>query len=229
MQLNERQNQILEILQKKERASTSYLASRLYVSEMTIRRDLQEMEQNKLIARYHGGAMILENLYPIHLRKFVEAEEKREIAQKAKKYLRDNLVIYLDESSTCLYLIPHLKDYKNIKIITNSIHTMLELSQFHIPCTCTGGDYLPAEMCFIGSRTEEFLRTINPDLAFFSTLGISSEGLITDIAEHQLATRKIVLQNSRQSVFLYDSSKLNKIYPYTLCTRDEVTEVIVPG
>ena len=206
MELNERQSRILDILQKKERVSTSYLASHLYVSEMTIRRDLKELEQNKLLTRYHGGAIIQENLYPIHLRKFVEAEEKRLLAQKARKYLQDNLVIYLDDSSTCLYLIPYLKDFKNLNVITNSIHTLQELAQFHIPCSGTGGSYLPAEMCFVGSRAEQFLRTVNPDLAFFSTLGISEDGLITDIDERQTALRKIALQNSQQSVFLFDSS-----------------------
>lgn len=229
MELCDRHKQILDILRARERVSTSELSRTLYVCEMTIRRDLQEMERRKLLTRYHGGAMLREEIYPVHLRRLVEAEEKKRLAKKAAEYLRDNQVIFLDGSSTCSYIIPHLEGFRSIRVVTNSIDALLELSRRHIPCAATGGTYQAAEMCLVGSDAEEFLRNLNPDIAFCSSLGITEDGRITDIDAQQTAIRRIVLKNSARTVFLFDSTKRNKTYPYTLChTEDTAAVVILP-
>ena len=80
MGLNERQRQILEWTEKKQRISVSLLAKKLYVSEMTVRRDLDKMEQEGFLRRYHGGAVAnSEHMQdPIDLRMHVNEKEKRD-------------------------------------------------------------------------------------------------------------------------------------------------------
>lgn len=226
MELNERQQQILELLQQKERMTTAALARQLYVCEMTIRRDLKEMEHGKLLTRYHGGAMLLEEQYPLPLRRLVETDNKKQLAKKAATYLKDNALIFLDASSTCSYLIPYMAEFKNIRVITNAVDILPELHRRQIPCLVTGGDFRGTEMCLSGPETEDFLRRYNPDIAFLSSMGISEDGVITDIDEPQTRMRRVVIQNSTHAILILDSSKHNRRFPYTLCRREDVTEVI---
>lgn len=226
MELNERQEQILELLREKERMSTTALAKKLYVCEMTIRRDLKEMEQERLLQRYHGGAMLQEELYPLPLRRLLEADSKKQLVKKAAAYLRDNTLIFMDASSTCSYLIPYMEGLKNIRVITNAVEILPELHRRNIPCLVTGGDFRGTEMCMSGPETEDFISRYNPDVAFLSSLGISQDGIISDIDESQTRMRRAVIRNSTKSILIMDSSKHNRRYPYTLCHRDQVTEVI---
>ncbi len=229
MKLNQRQKDILRILKEKKRVSVSDMASQLFVSEMTIRRDFKEMEQNSLLTRYHGGAIYYEKSieYPIELRRLIGAKEKKILSCRAKKYLKDGQIIYIDSSSTSSYIIPYLKEYKGIKVITNSVPALMMLAKIHVPCVLTGGDYCETDMCLVGRAAEEFVRDINPDIAFFSSLGLSDDGYITDVDERQLSIRKILLKNCGKIIFMFDSSKLHKKYTYTLCHRDAADEIII--
>ena len=89
--LNERQNRILEITEKRKRVSVEFLAKTLYVSEMTVRRDLQKMDREGLIKRYHGGALACEDYidYSFDLRMRMNEKEKKKLAAEAQKHIRD--------------------------------------------------------------------------------------------------------------------------------------------
>lgn len=228
VKMNERQEEILNLLKNKRRVSVAELSKELFVCEMTIRRDLREMEQNKLLKRYHGGAMCLdqENKFPISVRMFFGEEEKKELCRRAEKYLHDDMYIYIDTSSTCMHMIPLVKNYKNIKVITNSVKTLLYAAEHHIPCILTGGDYYETDMCVTGTACERFIQDINVDVAFLSPLAYSDDGLMTDWDEEQTHIRRIIMANAKQTVFLFASSKLHKKYVYTLCSKNDATEVI---
>ena len=101
---------IFDILCEKKRVSVSELSKLLYVCEMTVRRDLSEMEKQGLIKRYRGGAIYSEGTeLPISIRMYLSEDEKRILAKKAEIYLADNTIVYIDGSSTCHYIIPHIK------------------------------------------------------------------------------------------------------------------------
>ena len=78
----------------------------------------------------------------------------------------------------------------------------------------------------IGRETEEFLSKINPDVAFFSFLGISRDGRITDNNEAITSVRRSVIKNAAKVVCLLDSAKLNCLYTYTVCTTKDVDVII---
>lgn len=230
MELNDRQESIISYLKENKRASVKKLSANFYVSEMTIRRDLKELEKQGYIQRYSGGAVYNSNeagALPISARMLMSASVKRRLAEKAKKYIKNGLTVFLDSSSTCSYLIPLLAEYKNITVITNSILTLHRAAEYHIPCILAGGDYYEYDMCTVGSVTESFLSKINPDLAFFSVLGLSDDGIITDCDLKQTAIRIIVMKNCRNNIFLFDSTRISKKYPYTICNCNEVTDVLI--
>ena len=228
MQLNIRQQEILDILYEEGKITVGKLAKRLYVTEMTIRRDLTAMEKGGFLKRYHGGAvsMLSQGEMPILHRIMFDEEEKKALSKKCVPFLRDNMIIYIDSSSTCLYVIPHIAKFKNVKIVTNSVKALLTASELHIPCILIGGDYYEQDMCLIGSIAERYVRELNVDISFFTTAAYSEDGTISDFDEKQLSIRKIILENSLQSVFLCEKNKMGKKMLYTLCKSEDVTAVI---
>ena len=213
MQLNSRQQEILNLLYETGKFSVSELASRLYVTEMTIRRDLAAMEKGGFLKRYHGGAILMldQKEMPLSQRLMFDEDEKRAPAKKSVKFLKDNMTVFIDSSSTCQYIIPYIATFKNIKIVTNSVKTLLTASNLHIPCILIGGNYYEPDMCLVGSMTEQYAKELNVDISFFSTAAYSEDGVISDFDENQLFVRKIVLENSKQSVFLCEQNKIGKI------------------
>ena len=116
----EREKQILEILLKEKRASVQDLAKALFISEPSVRRDLQSLEKQNLIKRTHGGAILEEtalsnNKIPFLIREYEQSQAKAVIASKAIELIRDNDVVFLDASTSCYYLIPFLASKRNRK------------------------------------------------------------------------------------------------------------------
>ena len=229
MVLNERQEKIVFYLKEQKRASVKKMSEKFFVSEMTIRRDLKELEKQGYLRRYNGGALYSdqEHTLPITARRLINSEGKKHLAEKAGKYLRDGLTIFIDSSSTCTYLIPLLAEYQQITIITNSLMTIQYASKFHIRCILAGGVYYEPDMCTIGSITSEFLYNINADVAFFSTLGLSEDGIISDSDEGQTAVRRAIMKNCQKNIFLFDKEKINRKYPFTLCRTDQITDFFI--
>lgn len=229
MTLNDRQSEILEFLKQNVRASVKELAEKFFVCEMTIRRDLSEMEKCGYLNRYSGGAAFVntEGLLPIEARLKLHEKEKKMISDKVDKYLKDEMTVFIDSSSTCINVIPVLTKYKNVKIVTNSVLGVLTAAKYHIPCTVSGGEYYERDMCLVGSAAQATLEEINADAAFFSSKAYSLDGIISDDDERQTAVRKTVMKNCPRNVFLFDGSKLNKKCIYTLCRASDVTEVII--
>ena len=140
---NSRQKEILEILYQKGRASVSELARTLYVTEMTIRRDLDEMEKSGFLRRYRGGAVLKINQgeMPITQRLLLDKDEKELLAKKCEPFLHDGMTVFIDSSSTCQYLLPHLALKKGITVVTNSVKALLSAGELHLPCILIGGEY----------------------------------------------------------------------------------------
>lgn len=229
MKLNDRQNTILKRLKNEKKVSVAELARELYVCEMTIRRDLKFLEENKLLKRYNGGAVEIESgISNIALRKFFNDDEKRLLASEAKKHLCDGITVFLDSSSTCEYLVPHLSDFRDIMLVTNSVQTLMSAAEYNIPCILTGGSYYPGDMCLVGGNARRFLENINLDIAFLSVRGYSDDGIMSDDNEAQTEIRKTVLKIADKSVFLFTNDKLHRKYIYRLCRADDVADVITP-
>ena len=218
----ERLDKILAHLRVRQTATVRGLAQKLYASEATIRRDLNELEKRGLIKRLHGGAMLIDGTnheLPLVYREQQNVEAKRAIAAKAAQYLRDGQVIFMDASSTVMFLIPHLEAFKSLTIITNGMKTAQELRALNHKVYCTGGLLLHNSFAYVGEFAADFVRNFNADVCFFSSRGYTADGLISDASAEETHIRKVMLSRSRLHVFMADSSKLNHTYCYTLQTE----------
>jgi len=230
----ERQNQIMELLQKKHFMSVSELAGVVYVSEATVRRDIARLADAGVVKQVYGGVVLPEyrnEVVPVSLRDKENSVQKEQIAYKASKLIHDNDTIILDASSTVRRICRHILDRKNLTIITNNLRICEELKDADVSVYCTGGALMSRRECFLGHYAEEFVRGIKADAVFFSSQGISENGDITDSSEEEIALRRVMLAAAREKYFLCDASKVGRDYAFKLCNREEVTGVITeePG
>ena len=224
----ERQEKILSLLSENVSISVAKLSKLLYVSQPTVRRDLNELERQKKVIRTHGGVVIRnapDNEIPLLWREEQNNASKKKIAEKAAEYIHNGDIIFMDASSTVSYIIPHLKAYSDIIVVTNSPKISLKLGEQRIKNYCTGGLLLLHSIAYIGSETEKFISHINADIFFFSSRGYTEDGFITDSSIEESCVKKAMLKNAAKSFYLCDSSKKNKKYMYNICATNEVTVI----
>lgn len=227
MQLSGRKKEIFDILCRQTRASVSELSRLLYVSEMTVRRDLAAMETHGFITRYHGGAVVKsETPLPMSERMYLEEDEKRALALRAVEYLSDGASVFVDFSSTCQFILPHLKRFSGIRLFTNCVSTLSAADAMGIPCFLIGGEYYAPDMCMLGTAAERAADGINVDIAFFSAQGYTADGRITDSLLPAVTMRERVMRHAKRSVFLFEHAKCGRQYLYTL-PRVDSTELLI--
>ena len=117
---NERYSLIYAILQEKGNVSSQYLQKRLFASQATIRRDLEAMEKQGLLKRVWGGAMIetVEKDIPSFVRQKANQDKKEKICAVASRFLKNSMTIFMDSSMTCLPLVSHIAQLKDITAIS---------------------------------------------------------------------------------------------------------------
>ena len=225
----ERQEQILAILEDKKSISVTALAKLLYVSQPTVRRDLENLCRQGKVQRTHGGVVlrkVSDTEIPLMYREDQNNGAKKVIAEKAAELIRDGDVIFLDASSTVSYLIPHLKKFRDLLVVTNSPKTSIRLGECGIKNYCTGGQLLMHSIAYVGAEAEKFISGINADIFFFSSRGYTEDGRITDSSESEATVKKAMLQNAEKSYYLCDSSKRGKKYAFNVCTVKEIEGIL---
>ena len=230
MSFYERKQTLIQLLQKSQELSTSEIAKILYVSEPTVRRDLKKLEESGEIIRVHGGAknqpLAADLNTPYFIREDMQNVEKALIGGKAASLVDDGDVIFLDASSTTFNMLPHLKEKKNIIVITNGAKTALLLGQMGIKNICTGGRMLKNTFAFVGYDAIQTLKRYNADKAFVSCHGLSLEGLATDKSIEENDIRLEMMAQAKEAYLLCDSSKFGKTYLHTLCNAQAFTDVL---
>lgn len=216
MQLaNERLQQIEHIIRVRKHIRVAELSETLSVSEPTIRRDLQKLEELGRVRREHGGAMIVEEAtpeLPVLLRVAECAEEKRRIGRAAAQQIKDGETIFLGSGTTTLEVVRFLDDKKNLTVITNALNIATQLA--NNPSThviVTGGVLRHSELSLIGHMVEQTLKELHADKAIISLRAIDlNEGLTNDDFLETM-TDRLIIQFAREVILVADHTKFGKV------------------
>lgn len=210
----ERRNEILEKLQEDKRVVVSELSQHYDVSEETIRRDLEKLENEGLAIKSYGGAVLNENTnidLPFNIRKNRNVAGKQKIAELIRKMVRDGDRIMLDASSTAVFITKGLKDKKDITVITNSIEIIIEL--FDMPdwqVLSTGGVSREGTFALVGPQTDKMLRSYRVDKAIISCKGFDPYAGCMDTDELHANNKLTMLQSAKEKILAVDSSKFDE-------------------
>jgi DeoR/GlpR family transcriptional regulator of sugar metabolism len=230
MSYNERKEQILSLLERKNSIEVATLTKLLYSSEATVRRDLARLEAEGLIIRTHGRAVSV-NLFADKCTSFDDREAafslaKRKISEAAvKELVKEGFVVILDASSTVLGSVAYLKEINNLIVVTSGINTLIELTKTNLRFYSTGGRAINASSSFVGQTAIDTLKTFNADICFVSCHGLSEDGFVTDTSERENDLRKVMLSRSKRRVLLIDESKIGVNCWHNLCHISEFDDV----
>jgi DeoR/GlpR family transcriptional regulator of sugar metabolism len=220
----ERQKQILSLLAKQGRLSVTEIVKQFSVSEATARRDLESLASEGKVQRVHGGAIAAEQAppeMPILERENEQADEKTRIGRVTAELIADNETVFLGSGTTVLEAAKHLRDRKNLTVITNSLPVLNALAGLkEVTVISLGGMLRDSELSFIGHITEQALTEVRVDKVIVGTRGISLEhGLTNDYLQETLTDRAI-LKIGREVIIVADHTKVNRVATALLAPLD---------
>jgi DeoR/GlpR family transcriptional regulator of sugar metabolism len=206
----EREQKIIQLLRSSRVLSVSDLSLELGVSEATIRRDLQSMDERKLLQRVRGGATLhsLTQAEPIFSDKEgAHSEAKQRIARAALALVEDHDVIYLDGGSTLLCLAQLLEARRDLTIVTNSMMAAASLMNTSHRLIIVGGEFRAISRTLVGPLTAPVIQSLNISKAFMGTIGFSLGDGMTTTDPSEAFTKEQILRRANQVILLADSSK----------------------
>jgi DeoR family transcriptional regulator, fructose operon transcriptional repressor len=218
----ERKEKILNTIRKEGRITIQRDAHRLGVSPVTLHRDLEALEKTGQLKKVRGGAIFTGNsLRETHfdIRMKVNVREKQEIARKAAEFVRDDTSIFLDHSSTVLFLARELKNrrFRNLTLLTNSLVIPSELGEEKgVQVLLTGGVVEGEFKALSGRWVTENLKCLNLHQIFASVGAISpDQGLMTQVP-FIYEVLPAVFTCSQKINILVDHSKFSKMATYQI-------------
>lgn len=210
---NVRRQKILDQIHVLKSVRVKELSQEFGVTEETIRRDLEKLEERKLIKRTHGGAVLNElNDLPYLVRHLHNVDKKRDIASHMGNLLDSMNTIMADSSSTvheALIQISLL--HKEMNLITNSINCINELNSGHVNIISTGGQVSQYFKSFVGPLAIASISQYSADMALISCKALSMDRGIFDSNEEETLIKQKMMACAEQTVLLVDSTKFDKV------------------
>lgn len=236
MYSQERKAKIIDLLGAQSSVSVSILADMLHTSKETIRRDLKELESEGILTRTHGGAIlnvntpnisaaakygdaVLNNEYPFALRHIRNIPQKKMIAQKPASFIQNRDTVFIDNSSTTLFLLDYIPREMHLTIITNSIKVLLEAAKIENPnlsLISLAGFYNCNNYSLYGMRTIKSAEEFFPNKTFISCTGVTLDKRLTDISLNEVDTKQVMINKSEETYLLVDHTKFEINGPFYL-------------
>lgn len=210
----ERDRKIMSLIQDKGSVKVTELSELCQVTEETIRRDLDRLEQQGKLKRSHGGAVAVTDQplaleIPYFEREITNVSEKKRIAERACKEVTEHAFIILDASSTAWYMALALPNMP-LTVLTNSIKVAMALSgKDKITVLSTGGTLSSRSLSFVGPLAERSLENYHVHKAFISCKGVHPERGLSESNELQAKLKGRMIQSADEVILLADSSKFD--------------------
>lgn len=228
----ERRAKILQELGKQPEVTVNQLSQMYNVSEVTIRKDLNELKRRNLLTRVRGGALRLPetNLgadMAIKEKQLFHYREKRAIGRLATSLINENETIILDSGTTTLEIAKNLHNFKNLTIVTNAINIAVELSNYNrFTVILLGGHLRESSLSTVGPLAESSLKIFYCDKLF---LGVDSFNLEKGVSTPNIEEANInqtMMSMSKETIAVFDSSKFNKRSFTFIAPVDKINTVI---
>lgn len=210
-----RRQKIVDVIQEKKKVLVQQLALDFSVTEETIRRDLEKLEDQGILKRTYGGAVINEGTNmdtPIVMREIVNKDGKLRIAKKVECEINDGDTLMLDSSSTAFYVAKCLKEgNKKVTIITNSLKVVSELqNNGNVNIILAGGNFRGKTKSFIGKWAESVLNNYYVNKAIICCKGMDIKRGIMDSSEEEAQIKKMMMKSANEVILVVDNIKFNK-------------------
>ena len=204
---------IYSFCQQSGKVLVADLVKSLGVSPATIRRDLQVMEDKKLVQRFYGGAIINKEMEiepTMHAKHLINMQKKTLIAKYAASLIKDNDIVYIDAGTTTEIMIDYIHA-KNILVVTQALSIMDKLYEKQIRCYTLGGYIKFSTNIIIDNDTIEKMAKMNFNISFLGCNGINSIFGFSTTNEIEAMLKKLIILKTEKPFILADSDKFNQI------------------
>jgi|YNPNPStandDraft_1061719.scaffolds.fasta_scaffold11605_2 DeoR/GlpR family transcriptional regulator of sugar metabolism len=228
----ERHAYILEVLQRRKTVRVSTLSQALGVSEITIRRDLEKLEEQGFLERTHGGAILTQRMHqePLFVQKErLEIEAKRAIGKAAAQLVQPGETIFINSGSTTRQIFPHLSHLRRLRVITSNAAAIAELGNHaeSIELILVGGTYRWQSNSFVGPIALATIAQINASKTFLGVDGISIQhGLTTPIQEEAEVARAMIAQTRGSIIVVADHTKIGVVAEFVTCPLQRIETLV---
>jgi DeoR/GlpR family transcriptional regulator of sugar metabolism len=230
MDVQSRRELVLELLEEHGEVTVSELSERTGVSPMTIRRDLELLEQEGVLKRVHGGAISAASrgyAAPFSVRSDRRADAKARIGEAVAAMLSERETVILDVGTTTLAVARALHGRRNLTVLTPSLQIANLLSKDRgIRLMVTGGTVTVGEMSLIGDLAEEAFSRLRFDTLVMGVGGVEVGAGCTEFNQDDARVKRAALASVRRCIVVADSSKLGKITFAQICTIDLVDVLV---
>ena len=226
----DRRDEIVRIINENGKAKVEELSKVFQVSLVTIRNDLNYLEDRGLIHRVYGGALVRDYVADdttLNEKAKVHAEEKRRIGAKAAEMILDGDSIVLDSGTTTLEIAKQIKTRQNLTVMTNAVNIATELAGYiDIQVMLTGGTLREKSFSLVGPQAEAVLREFFFDKLFLGVDGIDIKFGLTTPNMLEAHLNSIMVDIANETILVTDSSKFGRKSLCRICGAEKVDKVI---
>ena len=230
MATKERLDSIEEMVISEKKVTVSKLSEKFDVTEETIRRDLEKLEEKGLIVRTYGGAILnIENKsegIPFYKRAGINLESKQFIALKALEFIKRGTTLITDSSSTVIEVLKLIKDRTDLTIITNSIEALHELNQSDLNILSTGGAFNKNSLSLQGLVAKNTIKNYHVEIALVSCKGMDKINGIMDSSDEEAEIKKQMIEQANIVILLIDHTKFDKTSLVKLFNFSDIDYII---
>lgn len=220
-----RQTEILDLARAAGRVSVDELATRYEVTTQTIRRDINDLCERRLLLRVHGGAVVasgVENL-SYEARRVLAQGEKQAIGAAAAALIPDKASLFINIGTTTEEVARALRGHNDLLIITNNLNVAMQL--YNVPrfeVIIAGGPVRHADGAVIGTAAVEFVQQFRVDYAVIGGSAIDADGTLLDFDYREVRVAKAIIENARKVILVADKSKFERSAPIRIGHISEV-------
>lgn len=223
--MNTRQQDIVTLVQQQGEVNIRELARRLEVSEMTIHRDLDYLEENRYLYKKRGAAVYVEQTDRDTGGFYMD--EKRRIGKAAAALIQPGQSILFDNSTTALECARFLEGIPGLTFYTTNLEAAVILARYP-GCVlyCSGGYYFPDSKGFTGSQAEEFVSRVHADVCVIGASGIDTARGITNPYPMHSALQRRIIEQSDFRILAADHSKFGKVAMEKAADLSEIDVIV---
>ena len=231
MSLSTRQEKIMDRLNQSNGLLLSTDITKMFgVTVQTIRKDLNELSEQGLVRRVHGGIKAPGSDVNVSFnnRTIMNLEAKRNIAHKVVELLPENTSIFLGIGTTPQQVAEALRDHPGLTVVTNNINAALTLcNNPRIQTHLAGGKVRPNDEDLMGPDTIEFLQKFNIQYGIFGVGGLNQKGQLLDFSLEEASISQSIIKNSEQRILVADHSKMNRYAPVITSSFSEIDMLVM--
>lgn len=228
----DRQNEIIRIIKEKNTLSIADLAGHFAVSEMTIRRDINELRKEKLVMQRRGRVYpetvdTAEEQYDLYKEKMSRADCKERISRFAASLIAPSDTIIMDAGSTTECLARCLPENKNLSVVCYNYNILEQvIGREDLNLVFLGGYYHPMDQMFESQYSVAFLEILRANKTFFSASGVHRTLGVTCGHNYEVIVKRSAFNSSDTKYLLVDSSKFDKVTGSYFAQLSELDAII---